>query len=397
MRICIDVSPAVHQRAGIGRYAYELAARLPSMAQEHRVTVFYNRAAQAQVAPPLDTSTVLKSELKDKPWRLRILLAHFTHLSLDRFFPGIDLFHATDHLLPRFSHIHSVFTLHDLTFRLYPQTHNSWNRWFLRLMMPRFLGAADAVIADSECTRQDAIRLYRIREDKIKVIHLGVSARFCPASAEAIADVRQKYALPERFILCVGTLEPRKNLSTLLEAYSVFRRNTASRIPRQEPEVDYPLVIAGKQGWRYQGLAQQLDRLGRENQVILTGFVDDQYLPALYSAATLFVYPSLYEGFGFPPLEAMACGTPVITSNASSLPEIVGDAGIMVAPHDTRGFSHALERILADTTKQREMREKGLRQAARFSWDKTVQETLAVYRATEDTEHDHRPGRSYCH
>ena len=369
MIVCLDVSPAVHHRAGSGRYAQELTAALVAIDPENEHVAFYNRPSEARIDPPLDQLPHLTTTLPNKFWRMSVLLAHFARLPQDRLFPSVDLFHATDHLLPWLSCVKSVFTLHDLTFCLHSQMHSSWNRWFLTLMVPRFLRAANAVIADSECTKGDATRLYGIDEAKIKVIYPGVKARFHPADSETIEAARARYSLPERFILFVGTIEPRKNLNTLLEAYQALRSRGSN----------FNLVIVGKTGWLYESLFRRLRELGVEGEVAFPGFIPDVDLPALYSAADLFVFPSLYEGFGLPPLEAMACGTPVIVSDTSSLPEVVGDAGLLVDPYDVKGLAIAIERVLTDAQLQTEMRTKGLERAKQFTWEKAARETLAVY------------------
>jgi len=369
MRICLDVSPAVHHRAGLGRYTHELIAGLLAVDPANEYVAFYNRPSEAQVDPPLDRLPHLATNLPNKPWRMSVLLAQFMHLPQDRLFPGVDLFHATDHLLPRLSQVKSVFTLHDLVFRFYPETHKPLNRWFLTLMMPRFLQAADAVIAVSECTKRDAIRLYGVDESKIRVIYEGVNPRFRPATPEAISVVCQKHGLPEHFILSVGTIEPRKNLNTLLEAYHALRHQGA----------EFKLVIVGKKGWLYHGFFRRLRDLGLEDEVIFPGFVSDEDLPALYSAADLFIFPSLYEGFGLPPLEAMACGTPVVTSDVSSLPEIVGDAAITVDPHNAEELAEDILRILGDPELRVRLQNKGLARAKIFSWEDTAKKTLEIY------------------
>jgi glycosyltransferase involved in cell wall biosynthesis len=367
-RVCLDLSPAVHQHAGLGRYAQELLLALAVTDGQNEYVVFYNNPATARVDPTLERFPKITTPLSYKPWRLSAMLAHFARIPQDPLFPGVDLFHATDHLLPCFWRIKSVFTLHDLIFLFHPETHKPLNRWFLTLMMPRFLRAADAVIAVSECTKRDAIRFYGIPEEKITVIHEGVNPRFRPASPEAIAAVRARYGLPEHFILYVGTIEPRKNLTALLEA---FHHLLATH--------DLRLVIVGKKGWLYEGFFRRLRELGLEDRVIFTGYVPDEDLPAIYSAADLFVFPSLYEGFGLPVLEAMACGVPVICSNTSSLPEVAGDAALLVDPTDVRALAGAMERALTDEGKWREMRERGLQQAARFSWDEAAAMSLKVY------------------
>jgi len=369
MRICIDASPAVHHRAGLGRYAHELTAALLAADSEHEYVAFYHRAADAQVDPPLDRLPHLTTNLDTKPWRMSTLLAHLTRFPQDRLFPRIDLFHATDHLLPRLSQVKTVFTLHDLIFRFYPEMHKPLNRWFLTLMMPRFLQAADAVVAVSECTKRDAVKTYGLDETKIKVIYEGVNPRFRRSSPDDTSAVRRKYGLPERYVLSVGMIEPRKNLTSLLEAY-VLLRNEDSQLK---------LVIVGKRGWLYEGFFRRLRELGLEDEVIFPGFVADEDLPASYSAADLFAFPSLYEGFGLPVLEAMACGTPVICSNTSSLPEVAGDAALLVDPNSVEALTRAIIDVLENKELRDELRAKGPRQAAKFSWEATARETLAVY------------------
>jgi len=331
-------------------------------------------------------------------WRLTTALRHFLGLSMDRSFAGVDLFHATEHLLPRFSSVRTVFTLHDLIFLFHPETHKPLNRWFLTLMMPRFLRAADAVIAVSECTKRDAVRFYGIPEEKITVIYEGVNPRFRPASPETIAAVRARYNLPEHFILYVGTIEPRKNLTALLEA---FHHLLATRSLRPAPcdlrpatcsllpaPCDLRLVIVGKRGWLYEGFFRRLRELGLEDRVIFTGYVPDEDLPAIYSAADLFVFPSLYEGFGLPVLEAMACGTPVICSNTSSLPEVAGDAALLVDPADVRALAGAMERALTDEALRVTLRARGMGKARGFTWEQAAQKTLMVYQALGRTRHE---------
>jgi glycosyltransferase involved in cell wall biosynthesis len=235
--------------------------------------------------------------------------------------------------------------------------------------MPRFLRAADVIIAVSECTRRDAVRLYGIDQAKIRVVYEGVNPRFRPLDdREQLEALRHRYALPARFLLYVGTIEPRKNLPALFEAF------------KQIGLPGVKLVIVGKKGWLYDETFARLQALGLEREVVFTGFVPDDDLPGLYTLAEAFVFPSLYEGFGLPVLEAMACGTPVITGNVSSLPEVMGDAGILVAPGDVGGLVTALKRVLTDSHLRAQMSAKGLAQARKFTWEKAAQETLAVYR-----------------
>ncbi len=371
MRVCINASPAVHHIAGLGRYTQELMAALMAVDSENEYVAFYNRPSEAEVDPPLERLPHLTTNLPTKPWRMSALLAHLARVSQDRLFPGVDLFHATDHLLPRLSRVKGVFTVHDLIFRFYPETHKPLNRWFLTFMMPRFLQAADGVIAVSECTKKDIVRLYGPDEGNIRVIYEGVNPHFRPEPTEVTAAARERYGLSERFILCVSTIEPRKNLTSLLEAYHVLRNQGTEN----------KLVIVGKKGWLYESFFRRLRELGLENEVIFPGFVPDEDLPALYSAADLFVFPSLYEGFGLPVLEAMACGAPVVTSNTSSLPEVAGEAALLVDPTSVEELAGDMRRVLEKEELREELRAKGPKQAAKFRWENAARETLSVYEA----------------
>jgi glycosyltransferase involved in cell wall biosynthesis len=315
---------------------------------------------------------------------LGVAARHFLGLHMDNTFPDVDIFHATEHLLPPLRRLRTVFTFHDAIYALFPQYHLPMNRLFLGSMMPRFLRRADAIVTVSECSKGDAVRLYGIDPARIRVIYEGVDARFQPVTDPArLAQVRARYALPERYVLYVGTIEPRKNLVALLEAWSKIRIS--------DFEFRNLLVIAGKKGWLYESFFSRLRELGLEGEVILPGYIADEDLPAVYSAASVFVFPSLYEGFGLPPLEAMACGTPVVCSNASSLPEVCGpaaaggsvdrpEAALLVEPTDVAALAQAMERVLSDEPLRATLRARGLAQAAQFSWERTARETLAVYR-----------------
>lgn len=376
MRVCWDVSPAVHGRAGLGRYVQELAAAILARDAQNEYVAFYNRSAEARVPVPLDALPQLTTRQGDKPWRLRAAVSHVLRLSQDRLFPSIDLFHATDNLLPFLTAIPSVFTLHDLVFRFHPDTVSWANRLFLQVMTRRFLQAADAIIAVSECTKRDAQRLYGIADSKISVVHEGVHERFQPCRPDAVTAVRRRYGLPARYLLFVGTVEPRKNLAVLLDALVALKR----RISDGAGGANVPkLVIVGKKGWLSGGFFRRLRELALEPGVVLPGFVPDDDLPAVYSGAACFVFPSLYEGFGLPVLEAMACGAPVICSNASSLPEICGDAALLFDPRSPAELTTIIERVLADAALRGELVERGLRQAAKFTWQRTAERTLDVY------------------
>jgi glycosyltransferase involved in cell wall biosynthesis len=371
LRVTVDLSAAVQGHAGLGRYAEELArGLLVDCPSDEELGIFYNDPQRRRPAPPLDALPAIGRPWSSKPWRLAVLLAQLTHVPQDAMLGRPDIFLATQHLLPRVASGVTVFTLHDLIFRHLPEAHLPLNRWFLNLAVPRFLAAADAVIAISECTRRDAMRFYGVPDQKIHVIYEAADPRFRPITDAAyLAGVRQRYGLPQRFVLYVGTIEPRKNLPVLFEAFKA----ALPVLP------DVKLVICGKKGWLYDETFASLQALGIEREVRFTGFVPDADLPGLYALAEALALPSRYEGFGLPVLEAMGCGTPVICSNTSSLPEIAGDAALLVAPDEVAGWTAALSKLLGDPELQVEMRKRGLRQSARFTWAKAAQETRALY------------------
>jgi glycosyltransferase involved in cell wall biosynthesis len=368
MAIYIDISAAVHGRAGLGRYAESLARAL---VQEHpeRFAFFYNRERGTGPLAGLESVPTRTVRAGYKPWRMAIWLGQFLGLGFERLVPEAELYHATEHLLLPLRQVPTVLTVHDLIYHLFPEYHKPLNYWFLNRAMPLFVQRARAVIAVSESTRRDLIRCYGVQPDKVTVVHEAAAPHFRPASPEAIATVRARYGLPEDFILAVGTIEPRKNLSRLLDALQRLRQQGD----------DTRLVVVGSKGWLYEGFFRHLEELQWGDAVLLPGYVPDADLPAVYSAAKVFVLPSLYEGFGLSVLEAMACGTAVVCSRTSSLPEVGGDAARYFDPTDVEEMAEAMGAVWHDEALRMEMGRRGLAQAARFSWARAAEETMAVY------------------
>jgi glycosyltransferase involved in cell wall biosynthesis len=264
----------------------------------------------------------------------------------------------------------ALVTILDLSFLRFPHLFNRGNRIYLGVAARLAARQARRVLTISEHGRQEIVRLLGVRPDRVTTTYCGVDRRFQPLPAAEVEDFRQHRQLPARFVLYLGTLEPRKNVPTLLRAYARVR----SLMPDSPP-----LVLAGARGWLYEETIQTIDRLSLRESVLLPGFVPDEEQPRWYNAATVFAYPSLYEGFGLPPLEAMASGTPVVTSNASSLPEVVGSAGLLVNPLDDEALALAIVRLLEDAGERERLRAAGLEQARRFSWPRMAQTTLGCY------------------
>jgi glycosyltransferase involved in cell wall biosynthesis len=365
-----DVSAAVHRRAGLGRYAESLVRALQPLIPDE-LALFYNREQGITPLTGLDPMPMSATVgLGYKPWRMLVWLGQLLRFPFNRLLPDAALFHATEHLLLPLQGVPTVLTVHDLIFHHLPGHHKALNRWYLNLTMPLFCRRATHLIAVSETTCQDLIAAYKLPPEKITVIREAADPRFCPQPPEAIAAVRARHGLPEQFLLYVGTIEPRKNLVRLLHVWeALYQRGD---VP--------PLVIVGRRGWLSDDFFAALEQSPVRVGVLLTGYVSDEDLPALYSAATAFVFPSLYEGFGLPPLEAMACGTPVLCSATSSLPEVVGDAALLFDPEEPEAIAEALRRVAKDAALRERLRSEGLRRAAEFSWDRAARETVAVYR-----------------
>jgi len=352
-----------YRSAGITWYIYNLLAHLPEIDPGIRCTAFMSEKRYKG-------SPQLKLELSRLPTRrpaVRIVWEQLIQpLAARR--AGLDLLHGMAFVGPLGSGCPSVVTIHDLSFLLYPQSFRPLNRLYLKLFARLSVRRARRVIAVSESTKRDAVKQYGVTPEQVDVVHNGVDPAFRPLPIDQVSAFRADRGLPERFILFVGTLEPRKNIARLIQAYA--------QLPGARP----PLLFVGGKGWFYDEIFALVERLNLGAEVHFVGYVPTDDLPWWYNAADLFVYPSLYEGFGLPPLEAMACGTPVVSSTASSLPEVVGQAGLLVEPTDTEGLAAAMERGLTNADLRARMRAMGLARAAGFSWRETARRTVDSYR-----------------
>jgi glycosyltransferase involved in cell wall biosynthesis len=356
-----------YRSAGVSGYIRQLLAHLPAAASDLRLTAFLP-------AVDLDADlTLRRSTVWDTRRPLRRILWEQAALPVLARQARLDLLHGTININPILPGCPTVVTIHDLSFMRYPQAFPPMQRAYLQSQVRRSTRAARRVIAVSYATKQDVVELFGVAPERIDVVHNGVDASFCPAPAAEVEAFRRRAGLPERFILHLGTLEPRKNLVRLVQAFAQVRASD----PGQPP---IKLVLAGGKGWSYDTIFAEVDRLGLEQEVLFPGYVADQDLAWWYRATALFVYPSLLEGFGLPVLEAMACGAPTVTSNLSSLPEVAGDAALLVDPTSVDALAAALLRLLADAGLAHDLRARGLAQAACFPWSRTAKQTAAVYR-----------------
>ena len=373
-RIGIDFTSALTQGAGIGRYTRELVRAVLATNQADSFALFSaKRPAVLPVPEPIPVAqnvTYHEAPIGER-WLYRLWYRLHAPLHVEWFTGSLDLFHSPDFVLPPVSgNIPTLLTVHDLSFLHFPETFTPALVSYLDKVVPRSVRRASHILADSEATKQDLLEKYEVPDGKITVLYSGVNERFRPVTSESrLKEVREKYGFGHRpYVLSVSTLQPRKNYEMLIRAF----KDVAAHMPHN-------LVIAGGKGWLYERVTEEISRQGLEDRVLLIGFADDEDLPALYSGAALFAYPSLYEGFGLPLLEAMACGVPVLNSNASSLPEVAGAATRQLSPDDEPGWSGAMATLLADQNQRSRMVGAGFRQARLFTWNRAARALNELY------------------
>ena len=365
MRVGIDARLVYYSQAGISQYIRRLTEALARVVQgDHEFILLQSRKDRRKLVEHerfRRVSLWTPSHHRLEQWTLPVEIRGLR----------LDVLHSPDFIPPSRRNCKSVITVHDLAFLLYPH--------FLTKESARYYGQIDQavrrtnhIIAVSEATRRDIIDRLGVPENKITVIHEAANPIFRPMDrAEALRCTQERYPLPNRFILFVSTIEPRKNVQTLLRAFRQFLDDYKQEVK---------LVFAGSRGWLFEDVFALVQQLHLEDRCIFLGRVSSEDLLCLYNSAQVLVQPSYYEGFGLPPLEAMACGTPVIVSNVSSLPEVVGDAGFLVDPNSVDELAVALWRVLTDEPLRKQCIERGFKRAQSFSWDKAARQTLEVYR-----------------
>lgn len=375
MNVFLDAQPLLGNRSGIARYVGCLFNEYQTD-EELNVSLAFNRIYKGIQLNEISASGVDRNHIINQryPYKVirRLMKPNFLYNFPYDFMKSksAQLFHGTNFTYNRTMAGKSVITIHDLAYMKFPEStsdkiykhHSKW--------VPYSAQKCDHIIADSEQTKIDIMDLLNIAEHKISVIHLAADDHFMPLPESEYLPIIQSYHLPERYILFVGTLEPRKNLLGLLKSYLLLKQNT---------DVTEKLVIVGAKGWKYSPMFEFIREHGLESDVIFMGFIEDEHLPAIYNGATTFVMPSIYEGFGIPILEAMKCGVPVIGSDVSSIPEVIGSYGIQVAPHDNEAWARNLYKVLSDDTIRKSYSHLSLQRAAHFSWKQTAQATKQVY------------------
>ena len=405
MRIGVDITAFYIAQAGVLNYFYNVLRHLVQLDPENEYILLDYASLRSGLSPMCDLNTlkgsnsqiVTCSGIRHRRltrWRLmqtvpggirlaevvdrllepgwELATRRINQRRLEEALDGVEIFHSSDVFQFIKTDAKNVVTMYDLSAFLFPQLHTQETVRRQREVLRFATEKADHIIAISHSTKRDLITHLSISLDKISVVYGGVDERYHPIEDKAaIARVAGRYGVePGCYLLHVGTLEPRKNLVRLVRAFA--------SVHWQYP--DYKLMLVGRRGWLYEDIFAEVEKLDFQRAVVFAGFVPEDDLPALMSGAALFVYPSLYEGFGLPVLEAMACGTPVIASNTSSLPEVAGDAGLLVNPEDESALADAMMAVLGDEAQRQEMAHRGRQQAARFSWEQAARQTMKVYR-----------------
>ena len=368
MHIAIDAHSVGARLAGNESYAINLIEALAQLDSINQYTLFVTRREAVDRFSGRWPNFKVSQTLPHTPL-VRIPLTLSAALRRN----PVDVLHV-QFTAPPMSPCPFVVSIHDLSFEHLPQTFKRRSRIQLRLTVRNSARRAAHILALSESARQDIIETYGILPERVTMIPLAAPAHFAPVTdARDLQRVRHTYGIDGDYILSVGSIQPRKNLTRLVRAFaSLHHERTGVKLPK--------LVLVGKQGWLYDETLRAIKESGLGNEILLTGYVPEADLPALYSGAICFVYPSYFEGFGLPPLEAMKCGTPVIVGNQTSLPEVVGDAGLLVDPFDEAEITSALAQLIDNRDLRDKLRRKGLERAGQFSWNDTARRTLEVYK-----------------
>jgi glycosyltransferase involved in cell wall biosynthesis len=363
MRIGIDARLNHYRPGGSAEYTRHLILELGKLDQANQYFILHHAKGQETYTPGPNFRRVnlyTPCHHRLERWSLSAEIARLR----------LDVLHSPDAIPPAFGAQRRITTIHDLHYLYYPQFMTADSRRYYNDQIAWAVKTADHILVSSHSTQHDLMELLHVPADKMTVHVLGVNEIFHPQPPDIVQVCRVKYHLPKSYILFVGTFEPRKNLPGLFEAYHLLRQDI--------PDLP-PLVLAGRRGWLYDDIFAKAEELKLHDCLIWLENLPTDDLPALYTGADMLVLPSHYEGFGLPALEAMACGTVPVASNRSSLPEVVGDGGLLIEPDDPAAIAEAIRRILFDPALRDQLRQKGLAQAARFTWEQTARSALAVY------------------
>ncbi len=373
MRIGLDGLPLTEPKTGVGHYTYELACALASVAKDREFELTY-----PATFPPFNLTTTndgpsLPGNLNLKRVAVNWFTSHWWSVGLPRYVreQRLSLFHGTNYDVPLQHRCATVLTIHDLSQLLHPETHPRRSVSRARRRLPLMARTADAIIVPTESVRAEVCEHFAISSQFVFAIPEAARDSFRPAGTDSVAETQKRLGVHENFILAVGTIEPRKNLLVLIAAFS--------ELAVTQPQNDLQLVIAGGNGWLSGPVFEAIEKSPARERILLTDYLHDDDLSALYSACRSFVYPSIYEGFGLPPLEAMACGAPVIASRIPTLLETLDDAACFFDPHSKAELLNALIEVTTNIELRQRLATAGLRHAEKFSWEQTARSTLTVY------------------
>lgn len=369
MKICLDIQSAVGRQAGVGRYTQSLAGQLGGLAGAgDSLTCFYFDFRRRGISFPIPQTRIrscrlLPGALVQKAW------THLNAPPFDSFSGAHDLFHFPNFFLPPLRKGRAVVTIHDVSFLRFPDFAEDRNRRYLEGTIPHTVAHADAILTISQFSADEIVALLGVPRARVHAVPLGITPHMRPPPPETVDRARRNLGLTRPYLLTVGTLEPRKNIPFLVDVFEQLA-----------PHYPGDLVLAGAPGWKVGPLLDRIRRSPVANRIRRLDFVPDGDLPALYAGADLFLFASHYEGFGFPPLEAMACGVPVISSPGGSLREVLGEAAILLEPSDAETWCARIRETLADEAKRTALITAGFAQAARYTWPETARRTWDVYR-----------------
>ena len=372
MHIGLDGLPLTTPKTGVGHYTFELATALARLEPSSQFEIVYPSTYPA-IEPDEHESTPPPSNLQLNRVRVGPLGRHWWSMGLPRYIrhSKLQLFHGTNYDVPLWRPCATVLTIHDLSQLLHSETHEKRSVKRARRRLPHMARVADAIITPTENVRRDVREVLKVSPEKVFAIPEAARACFRPLAFAETGDARNRLGIGDEFLFTVGTLEPRKNLSVLVSAFE--------EVTRARPQRNTQLVIAGGRGWLSGPLFEAIANSPVRERIVLTDYLHDEDLQALYSSCRAFVYPSIYEGFGLPPLEAMACGAPVIASRIPALEETTGGAALLFDPKSAAELTRNILELLENENARREFASAGLRRAAEFSWEKTAQHTLQVY------------------
>ena len=378
MKVALELQPCLKNRSGIGVYTYELSRRLQQFEDLELAGDIFNFLGRNDLTADLRHLEFNQDTCKLFPYGIYRRIWHYAPIQYNTLFKReADITHFFNFIIPPRIKGKIVNTVHDLTFEFYPETMDKKNLKRLKTDIHYSLDRADKIVTISECSRKDIIEVLNVDSSKVEIVYPGVDYAYfnTTPSSERIAQVRSKYNLPEEYILYMGTLEPRKNIPSIVEAFYKLKKGGDEKVQSVK------LVLAGKKGWMYEEIFKKIQELGLEDDVVFTDYVDEVDKAIIYRLASLFVFPSLYEGFGIPVLEAMASSTPVIASKSSSLPEVAGDAALLVNPQDTLSMAEGMHCILTQKDYRQLLVQRGHVQAQKFNWEDSSQKLYELYKS----------------